>query len=103
MRLREDRARELFHEFDTNKDGVIDMDELKEMSKALELDKDEDLRNRMEEEFMIMDVDGSGGVDFPEFVTYYNKMLQTFLICDKKPLYSLLLNRLQRQSKDLIH
>ena len=74
MRLLEDRARELFHQFDTNDDGIIDLDELKEMSKALELDKDEELRKRMEQEFFVMDEDNSGGVDFPEFVAYYNKM-----------------------------
>ena len=43
MRLREERAREIFQEFDTNSDGIIDMDELKAMLTALGLEpKDED-------------------------------------------------------------
>ena len=41
--LREERAREIFQEFDTNSDGIIDMDELKAMLTALGLEpKDED-------------------------------------------------------------
>ena len=83
MRLREERAREIFQEFDTNSDGIIDMDELKAMLTALGLEpKDEDdfdrgqsWESRMISEFAAMDEDGSGGVDFPEFVAYYNKMI----------------------------
>lgn len=92
MRLREERAREIFQEFDANADGIIDMDELTEMLTALGLDKQagsgneggedgeddegaDSWRQRMLDEFAAMDEDGSGGVDFPEFVQYYNKML----------------------------
>lgn len=86
MRLREERAREIFQQFDSNADGIIDIGELAEMLTALGLNEQEvepgreeeageSWRQRMLDEFAAMDEDGSGGVDFPEFVQYYNKML----------------------------
>ena len=40
MQEREDRAREIFDEFDTNADGVLDFNELNEMLEALNLGDD---------------------------------------------------------------
>ena len=80
MQEREDRAREIFDEFDTNRDGVLDFDELNGMLEALNLGDDgtelgKQRKRKLVQEYKAMDEDGSGEIDFPEFVRYYNKML----------------------------
>ena len=80
MQGREARARELFYEFDANGDGVIDLSELKQMLRSLELIGDGtkesvDREHKLMEEWNAMDVDHSGEVDFSEFIRYYNKMI----------------------------
>ena len=77
---REDRARTIFHEFDKNSDGVIDFEELKEMLRSLDLgndgtDEGAEREKKLLQEWRKMDVDGDGGVTFPEFVHYYNNLL----------------------------
>ena len=75
----EDRVREIFHEIDTNDDGMIDEEELTNALEKLcftasELSNDSN-KQRILSEFAKIDEDNDGAIDFNEFVLYYNNML----------------------------
>jgi len=75
----EDRVREIFHEIDTNGDGMIDEEELTNALEKLcftesELSNDSN-KQRILSEFAKIDGDNDGAIDFNEFVLYYNNML----------------------------
>ena len=76
MRVREAMAKDLFMQYDSNGDGVLDFNEMVQM--VLDLLPSygpAEGRAIMRKEFMALDRDGSSSIDFPEFVIYYNKMI----------------------------
>ena len=68
----EDRVRQIFNDIDTNGDGLIDEDEL---VAAMDRLCHSDQQNVFLAEFHKIDEDDSGGIDFNEFVEYYNNMM----------------------------
>ena len=75
MREREAMAKDLFMQYDTNGDGVLDFEEMTTMVRDLLPDIDEEGEEAMRQEFVSLDRDGNENIDFPEFVLYYNKMI----------------------------
>ena len=76
MRKREAMAKDLFMQYDSNGDGVLDFEEMVHMVLDLLPSYTPDEGRRiMRREFLALDRDGSENIDFPEFVSYYNKML----------------------------
>ena len=66
------RYTELFMRFDLDDSGLIDLGELKEMLQAIGQEVPmEDLRKLFEE----FDEDGSGGIDFEEFIQIFVKII----------------------------
>ena len=71
MRVREAMAKDLFMQYDSNGDGVLDFNEMVQM--VLDLLPSygpAEGRAIMRKEFMALDRDGSSSIDFPEFVIY---------------------------------
>jgi len=68
-----DHMRELFDRFDTDKDGVLSPEELAACLRNCFPNRPDDA-NTLAAEFAKADKDGSGGVDFDEFVDYYNQL-----------------------------
>ena len=62
--------RDTFNQFDTNGDGVIQLDEFKRAYRVLYPNNSaEEVDERAEEVFRNADVDGSGSIDFGEWCT----------------------------------
>ena len=56
--------KEIFHEFDADKSGDIDLDELRSAIRAIKTSTDD---TAIEQMLAIADGDGSGSIDFEEF------------------------------------
>eukprot|EP00966_Prymnesium_polylepis_P219770 5083645-Prymnesium_polylepis.1 len=70
--------RDIFDEYDTDKSGEISQAEMTSMIVEMDLAglgvSQDDIASFVTEEFERVDKDGSGNIDFDEFVVYYNTL-----------------------------